>query len=64
MERGSHRPCECWVALTTNTHALMPDFNILIIDHDAQVLNTSLNILDNEEPKFYAQVITRPNGDL
>jgi hypothetical protein len=34
------------------------------MDPDKEVLNTSQNILDNEEPKFYRQVISRPNADL
>jgi uncharacterized protein (DUF1330 family) len=34
------------------------------MDPDEKVLNTSRNILDNEEPKFYRRVITGRNADL
>jgi hypothetical protein len=42
----------------------MPDFNNPVMDPDEEVLNTSRNILDDEEPKFYRQVISGPNTDL
>jgi hypothetical protein len=34
------------------------------MDSDEEVLNTSRNILDNEEQKFYRQRISEPNADL
>jgi hypothetical protein len=42
-----------WVALTTNINTLIPDFNNPVMDSDEEVLNTSQNILDNEELQFY-----------
>jgi hypothetical protein len=42
----------------------MPDFNNPVIDPDEEVLNTSRNILDDEEAKFDPQAISRPNADL
>jgi hypothetical protein len=42
----------------------MPDFNNPVMDPDAEVLNTSRTLLDDEEPKFYQQVISEPNADL
>jgi hypothetical protein len=62
--RVSHPPDEWWVAPPTNTDTPMPDINNPIINADEEVLNTSRNTLDNEEPKFYQQVISRPNPDL
>jgi hypothetical protein len=34
------------------------------MDLDKDVLNTSRNILDDEEPTFYRQAISGPNADL
>jgi hypothetical protein len=62
--RVSHPPGEWGVAPTTNTDTPMPDFNNPVMDPDEEVLNTSQNILDDEEPKFYRQAISRPNADL
>jgi hypothetical protein len=62
--RVSRPSGEWWVAPTTNTDTPKPDFNNLVIDLDEEVLNTSRNILDDEELKFYRQAISRPNGDL
>jgi hypothetical protein len=42
----------------------MPDFNNPVMDADKAVLNTSENILDDEEPKFYPQAINRPEPDV
>jgi hypothetical protein len=42
----------------------MPDFNNPVMDPDEEVLNTSQNILDDEEPKLYRQAISGPNADL
>jgi hypothetical protein len=61
--RVSSPPGEWWVA-PTNTDTPMPDFNNPVMDPDKEVLNTSQNILDDEEPKFYRQVISGPNADL
>jgi hypothetical protein len=61
--RVSRPPGEWWVAPTTNTDTPMPDFNNPVMDRDEAVLNTSRNILDDEEPKFYRQAISRPNAD-
>jgi hypothetical protein len=52
------------VAPTTNTDISMPDFHNLLLDPDKVVLNTSQNIVDNEEPKFYQQVLSGPNADV
>jgi hypothetical protein len=51
--RLSRPPGEWWVALSTNIDTPMPDFNNPVMDPDEEVLNTSRNILDDEEPKFY-----------
>jgi hypothetical protein len=51
-------------APTTNTDTHMPDFNNPVMDPDEEGLNTSRNILDDEEPKFYRQAISGPNADL
>jgi hypothetical protein len=42
----------------------MPDFNNPLMDPDEEVLNTSQNILDDQEPEFYRQAISGPNADL
>jgi hypothetical protein len=42
----------------------MPDFNNPVMDHDDEVFNTSQNILDNEKPNFFRQVISGPITDL
>jgi hypothetical protein len=42
----------------------MPDFNNPVMDPDEDLLNTSRNILDDEEPKFYRHAITGPNADF
>jgi hypothetical protein len=42
----------------------MPDFNNLVLDPNKEVLNISQNILDNEKPKFYRQVMSRPSDNL
>jgi hypothetical protein len=42
----------------------MPDFNNPVMDPDEEVLNTSRNNLDDEEPTFYRQAISGPNADL
>jgi hypothetical protein len=52
------------VAPTTNTDTPVHDFNKPVIDSDEEGLNTSGNILDDEEPKLYRQAISGPNGDL
>jgi hypothetical protein len=39
-----------WVAPTTNTDTLMPNFNTPVMDPDKEAFNTSQNILDDEEP--------------
>jgi hypothetical protein len=62
--RVSRAPGEWWVAQTTNTDTPMPSFNIPVIDLDKEVLNTSRNILADEEPNFSRQAISRPNDDL
>jgi hypothetical protein len=62
--RVSRPPGEWWVAPTTNTDTPMLDFNNPVMDPDEEVLNTSRNILVDEEPKFYRQVISGPNADL
>jgi hypothetical protein len=61
--RVSRPPGEWWVTPTTNTDTPMPDFNNPVMDPDEEVLNTSRNILDDEEPNFYRQGISRPNAD-
>jgi hypothetical protein len=63
-EWDSRPASELRVASTTNTDTPIPDFNNLVIDPDDKVLNTSQNILNNEEPKLVWQVITRPSTDL
>jgi hypothetical protein len=55
---------EWWIAPTTNTDTPMPDFNNLVMYPDEEVLNTSQNILDDKEPKFYRHVKSGPNADL
>jgi hypothetical protein len=46
-------PGEWWVAPTTNTDTPNAQlFNNPVMDPDEEVLNTSRNILDDEEPKF------------
>jgi hypothetical protein len=62
--RVSRPPGEWWVAPISNTNTPMPDFNNPIMDPDEEVLNTSRNILDDEEPTFLRQVISRSNADL
>jgi hypothetical protein len=62
--RVSHPPGEWWVAPTTNTDTPMPAFNDPVMDPDEEILNTSRNILDDEELKFYGQAISGPNADL
>jgi hypothetical protein len=62
--RVSRPPGEWWVAPTTNTDTHMPDFNNPVMDPDAEVLNTSRHILDDDEPKFYRQAISGPNADV
>jgi hypothetical protein len=62
--RGSRPPGKWWVAPITNTDTPMPDFNNPVMDPNEEVLNTSRNILDNEEPKFHRQVISGPNANL
>jgi hypothetical protein len=62
--RVSRPPGEWWVAPTTNTDTPMPDFNNPVMYPDEEVLNTSRNILDDEEPKFYRQAISGPNAVL
>jgi hypothetical protein len=57
-------PGKLWVTLTTNADTLILDFNNLRMDRDEEDLNTSHNILDDGEPKFYRQAISRPNADL
>jgi hypothetical protein len=57
-------PGEGWVAPTTKTDTPMPDFNNPVMDPDKEVLNTTRNILVDEEPKFYRQAISAPNTDL
>jgi hypothetical protein len=42
---------ESLVDLTTNTNTPIPAFNSLVIDPVEEVLNTSYNIIDDEEPK-------------
>jgi hypothetical protein len=42
----------------------MPDFNNPVMYLNEEVLNTSRNILDDEQPKFYRQGISGPNADL
>jgi hypothetical protein len=51
--RVSHLTSEWCVDLTTNTDTTMLYFNNPVIDSDEEVLNTSRNIVDDEEPKFY-----------
>jgi hypothetical protein len=63
-EKVSRPPGEWSVALTTSPDTPMPDFNYLVMDSDEEVLNTSQNILYDEESKFYRQDINRPNADL
>jgi hypothetical protein len=56
------RPSSEWrVAPTTNTDTSMPDINNLVMDPDKEVLNTSQNIMDDKEIKFYRQAISGPN---
>jgi hypothetical protein len=62
--RVSYSPGAWWVALTTNTDTPMPDFTNLVMDPDDEVLNTSQNILDDADPKFYRQATSGPNADL
>jgi hypothetical protein len=62
--RVSRPPGEWWVAPTTNTDTPMPDFNNPVMDPDKEVLKTSRNILEDEEPKFYRQAISGPIADL
>jgi hypothetical protein len=62
--RVSRPPGEWWVVPTTIIDTPMPDFNNPVMDPDKEVLITSRNIVDDEEPKFYRQVITGPNADL
>jgi hypothetical protein len=62
--RVSCPPGEWCVAPTTNADTSMPNFNNPIMDPDKEVLNTSRNNLDDEEPKFYRQAISEPNADL
>jgi hypothetical protein len=62
--RASYSPGDWWVASNTNTHTPMPNFNNPVMDPDEVVLNTSQNIVDDEEPKFYRQAISEPNADL
>jgi hypothetical protein len=62
--RVSRPPGEWWVAPTNNTNTPMPDFNNPVMDPDKVVLNTSRNILDDEEPKFDRQAISGLNADL
>jgi hypothetical protein len=63
-DRCSHPPGEWWVASYNNTDTPIPDFNYLYMDPDEGVLNTSPNILDDEEPQFYRQAISTTNTDL
>jgi hypothetical protein len=42
----------------------MPHFNNPVMDLDDEIVNSSRNILDNEETKFHRQAISRPNADL
>jgi hypothetical protein len=42
----------------------MPDFINPVMDPDDEVLSTSRNILDDEEPKFYPRAKSGPNVDL
>jgi hypothetical protein len=60
----SHTPGEMWVAPISNTETPIPNFNLPVIDPDKEVFNTSRNILDDEEPKFYRQAISGRNADL
>jgi hypothetical protein len=61
--RVSRPPGEWWVAPTTNTDTPIPDFNNPVMDPEEEVINTSRNIFDDEEPKFYRQAISGPNAD-
>jgi hypothetical protein len=42
----------------------MPDINKLLIDPGEEELNTTRNILHDEEQKFYRQAISGPDADL
>jgi hypothetical protein len=63
-QRVSHPSGEWDVGLTTNTDTLMPNFNDPVMNPDDEGLNIIRNILDNEEPKFDRQAISRPNTHL
>jgi hypothetical protein len=53
-----------WIALTPNTDTSIRHFNNPVINPDDEVLNTSPNILDNEEPKFDRYPLSKTNADL
>jgi hypothetical protein len=62
--RLSYPPSEWWVAPTSNTDTPIPDSHNPVMDPDDKVLITSRNILDDEEPKLYGQVISGPNTNI
>jgi hypothetical protein len=41
----------------------MPDYNILVMDHDEEVFYISGYIVHNADPKFYRQAIPGPIAD-
>jgi hypothetical protein len=62
--RVSCPPGKWRVTPTTNTETPMSDFNNPVMDSDEEVLHTSRNILDYDEPKFYGQAISSHNADV
>jgi hypothetical protein len=63
-ERVVRPPTEWSVVAPTPTETLIHDFNNPVMDPDEKILNTSSNILDDEEPKYYREAISSPNADL
>jgi hypothetical protein len=62
-ERVSYPPGEWWGASTTYADTPMPDFNNPVRDPDDEVPSSGRIVIDDEEPKFYRQVINRPNAN-
>jgi hypothetical protein len=42
----------------------MPELSYPALDPDDEVSNISPNIIDDQEPRFYGQAISRPNIDI